>query len=194
MFELIPAEKELLLRVALGDEHAFSALFAMYHQVLASHIYRVTECMELTEEVVQDSFLKIWLNRESLPNVLSFKAYLFVISKNHALNCLRKLAKERSCQKSLEQDAPILTLDAQNEDNRYYNLLDKAIDRLPPQQQKVYLLSRHKRLKYDEIANQMGLSRETVKKYLQSSTISITNFVQSHNDIALLLLGFLIFF
>jgi hypothetical protein len=47
-------------------------------------------------------------------------------------------------------------------------LLDQAIDHLPPQQQKVYCLSRHNRLKYDEIASQMGLSRETVKKYIQA--------------------------
>ena len=76
----------------------------------------------------------------------------------------------------------------------YYSLLDEAIDHLPPQQQKVYLLSRHKRLKYDEIATQMGLSRETVKKYLQGATHSITNFVQSNIDVSAIVILSLIFF
>ncbi|AMR33149.1 hypothetical protein A0256_17865 [Mucilaginibacter sp. PAMC 26640] len=189
MFEQISTEKELLLKVAHGNEHAFSELFSEYHQLLASHIFRITESVELAEEIVQDAFLKIWLNREALTNVQNFRAYLFAISKNHALNCLRKLAKERSHQRSIEANAVMTPTAHDGGLDGYYELLDQAIDHLPPQQQKVYLLSRHKRLKYDEIANQLGLSRETVKKYLQSSTLSITNFVQAHNDVATLVIG-----
>jgi RNA polymerase sigma-70 factor (family 1) len=183
-----PCEGELLLRVASGDEHAFAELFNAYHNLLGSHIYRITDSMELAEEVVQDCFLKIWLNREALKDVQNFKAYLFVISKNHALNCLRKIARERLHQKAIEQNtfAPEPASVADIKD--YYTILDEAINHLPPQQQKVYLLSRHNRLKYDEIATQMGLSRETVKKYLQGATHSITSFVQSNMDLTLVIL------
>ena len=195
MYELVtPCEKELLAKVALGNEHAFSELFHNYHQQLGTHIYRVTGSLELAEEIVQDVFLKIWMNREILTGVENFRAYLFVISKNHALNCLRKLAKERIHQKTIEENAIALSLTDTSENNGYYTLLDEAIDHLPPQQQKVYLLSRHNRLKYDEIANKMGLSRETVKKYLQASTLSITNFVHSNIDIPLMFLVVFIFF
>jgi RNA polymerase sigma-70 factor (family 1) len=184
MLDVLPCENDLLLRVAGGDEHAFSELFNTHHQLLGTHIYRITGSAELAEEVVQDVFLKIWLSRESLAAVQHFRAYLFVISKNHALNCLRKLAKERLRQKTIEENAMALMPEENSGLDTYYSLLDEAIDHLPPQQQKVYLLSRHKRLKYDEIASQMGLSRETVKKYLQASTHSITNFVQSNMDIS----------
>ncbi|WP_374948151.1 RNA polymerase sigma factor [Mucilaginibacter sp.] len=185
---VLPCEKDLLLQVARGDEYAFSELFKTYHQQLGTHIYRITESMELAEEVVQDTFLKIWLNREALSNVDNFRAYLFVLSKNHALNCLRKLAKQRLLQLHIEDNAVVLETPDLAEQNEYYHLLDEAIDHLPPQQQKVYLLSRHDRLKYDEIARKMGLSRETVKKYLQVATMSITNFVQSNHNIAPLIL------
>ncbi|MBD1366614.1 sigma-70 family RNA polymerase sigma factor [Mucilaginibacter sp. ZT4R22] len=184
MLDVLPCENDLLLRVADGDEHAFSELFNTHHQLLGTHIYRITGSAELAEEVVQDVFLKIWLSRESLAAVQHFRAYLFVISKNHALNCLRKLAKERLRQKTIEENAMALIPEENSGLDAYYSLLDEAIDHLPPQQQKVYLLSRHKRLKYDEIANQMGISRETVKKYLQASTHSITNFVQSNMDMS----------
>ncbi|MFA6083201.1 RNA polymerase sigma factor [Mucilaginibacter sp.] len=190
----LPCEKELLLQVASGDEHAFSELFNTYHQHLGTHIYRITDSVELAEEVVQDAFLKIWLNRKALTSVKNFKAYLFVISKNHALNCLRKLAKERIAQKSIEDNEVALETANIIDNNDYYNLLDKAIDHLPPQQQKVYLLSRHDRLKYDEIANKMGLSRETVKKYLQVATLSITNFLQSNSNVMPLILLSILFF
>jgi RNA polymerase sigma-70 factor (family 1) len=184
MLDVLPCENDLLLRVADGDEQAFSELFNTHHQLLGTHIYRITGSAELAEEVVQDVFLKIWLSRESLAAVQHFRAYLFVISKNHALNCLRKLAKERLRQKTIEENAMVLLPEDNSGLDAYYSLLDEAIDHLPPQQQKVYLLSRHKRLKYDEIASQMGLSRETVKKYLQASTHSITNFVQSNMDMS----------
>ncbi|RFZ90913.1 sigma-70 family RNA polymerase sigma factor [Mucilaginibacter conchicola] len=187
-------EKELLSEVSRGNEHAFSALFSAYNRPLGIHIFRITESAELAEEVVQDVFMKIWLNREALASVENFKAYLFVISKNHALNCLRKLAKERINQISLEDNVVELIPEEAAPANDYYQLLDMAIDHLPPQQQKVYLLSRHNRLKYDEIAAQMGLSRETVKKYLQGATHSITLFVQRYGNIsALIALACLLF-
>lgn len=175
-------DKDLLLKVAEGDEHAFRCLFIMHHQQLGVHIHRITNSMELAEEVVQDVFLKIWMARETLAQVEDFKAYLFVISKNHALNCLKKLAKEKVQAKKLEESSLGLIMDDQ-QDNLYYNLLDEAIDHLPSQQQKVYLLSRHNRLKYNEIADQLKLSRETVKKYLQIATTSITDYVRSHLDV-----------
>jgi RNA polymerase sigma factor (sigma-70 family) len=175
-------EKQLLLAVADGDEQAFRRLFTAHHQLLGVHIHRITNSADLAEEVVQDVFLKIWMTRESLTNVHDFKAYLFVISKNHAINCLKKLAKERIEIKKLEESS-INQLMPEANDNMYYNLLDEAIDQLPLQQQKVYLLSRHKRLKYAEIADQLKLSRETVKKYLQIATASITDYVRTHLDV-----------
>ncbi len=191
---ILPCEKELLLKVANGDEHAFSELFNTHHQLLGAHIFRITDSVELAEEVVQDVFLKIWMSRETLTTVQNFRAYLFVISKNHALNCLRKVAKERIHQKTLEENIlPFATEENPGLDG-YYSLLDEAIDHLPPQQQKVYLLSRHNRLKYDEIASQMGLSRETVKKYLQGATHSITAFVQSNMDISAMIISISTFF
>ncbi len=199
MFEIAHAdERELLMQVASGDEYAFRQLFMMHHQQLGEHMLRITNSIELAEEVVQDVFLKIWFTRESLGRVDNFKAYLFVISKNHALNCLKKLAKERAVIKQLEE-AGTGNLHAEiTGTDMYYNLLDEAIDQLPPQQQKVYLLSRHGRLKYAEIADQLELSRETVKKYLQIATLSITEYVHEHLEVIALLLialkSFFIFF
>ena len=197
MFEITHAdERALLMQVASGDEIAFRQLFMMHHQQLGGHMLRITNSIELAEEVVQDVFVKIWFTRESLVRVDNFKAYLFVISKNHALNCLKKLAKERAMIRQLE-DADRPNLEVVGTD-MYYNLLDEAIDQLPPQQQKVYLLSRHGRLKYTEIADQLELSRETVKKYLQIATVSITEYVHEHLEVMaflfVVLKSFFVFF
>ncbi|WP_372490119.1 RNA polymerase sigma factor [Chitinophaga sedimenti] len=62
----------------------------MFHQwqpFLSTHIYRITESRELTEEIVQDAFLKIWQTRETLPDVRNFRSYLIVISKHQGIEC-----------------------------------------------------------------------------------------------------------
>lgn len=181
-------EKELLIRIAAGNQSAFRKLFMSHHQQLGTYIYRITNSTEIAEEIVQDVFLKIWLNREALAGVQNFKAYLFVVSKNYALNCLRKLAKERILKNQWEN----AFINAREDDdlNEHRKLLDKAIDQLPPQQQKVYLLSRHKRLKYAEISDEMNISSDTVKKYLQIANASITTYVKENLESALLLLAF----
>jgi len=188
-------ERELMLRVAAGDENAFSKLFVQYNQLLGSYILRISGSVELAEEVVQDVFLKVWMTRETLAEIKSFKAYLFVIAKNHALNCLRKIIKEKT-RKVEWDDNTINNLQIVYDDvrDRYYSLLDEAIGNLPPQQQKVYLMSRHERYKYAEIAKKLGISQETVKKYLQIAVASITNYIQAHTDQVILLPIFLFFY
>lgn len=187
-----PDEKELLIQIAADNQFAFRKLFTLYYQPLGTYIYRITESTELAEEIVQDVFLKIWENRTTLTKVQDFKAYLFIVSKNHTLNCIRKLAKERMLKNEWENT--FLQDQGQNDLSNYYKLIDQAIDQLPPQQQKVYILSRHKRLKYAEISNEMNISSETVKKYLQLANGSITNYVRENLESVLLLLLFLNFF
>lgn len=171
-------ERALLLKVAEGDERAFRALFEQYHGLLATHIMRITRSQELTEEIVQDVFLKIWMSRETLSEIHDLRAYLYIVSKNHALNSLKKAARERSTFSDADWNLVEKSfVSTESEEPDHYGLIDEAINRLPPQQQKVYLLSRHERKKYSEIADQLGLSRETIKKYLQLATESISAYV-----------------
>lgn len=184
-------ERDLLVQVSAGNEFAFSKLFDLYHQKLGTYIYRITDNAELAEEVVQDVFLKIWTSRKALEKVQNFNAYLFTISKNHALNCLRQQSKEWLLQKEWFVENTTLTKDFGTV--QYYNLLDKAIDRLPKQQQKIYLLSRHERLKYAEIATKLNLSKETVKKYLKIANHSITSYLIAQHLLPIILLMTLFF-
>ncbi|MBS7563890.1 sigma-70 family RNA polymerase sigma factor [Mucilaginibacter sp. Bleaf8] len=188
LIETFANEKALLQQVAAGNEQAFRCLFMQYHQLLATHIYRITESAEVAEEIVQDVFLKIWLNRHTLLTVANFKAYLFVASKNHALNELRKIVRERIKQNSYITEAIRHNNELTEVNHTYYALLDKAIDQLPAQQKKVYLLSRHERLKYTEIGQRLGISTESVKKYLQLAKSSINGFLLKNQEVSLSLL------
>lgn len=187
-------EKDLLLKVAQGNEECFRQIFLKYHQLLGTHVYRITNSVDMAEEIVQDIFLKIWMSREILAEVHNFKAYLFVVSKNHTLNCIRKLSKERMHIKQIEEDFARNYIYSETDFDIYHTLLDEAINQLPAQQQKVYLLSRHERLRYAEVASRLNLSRETVKKYLQIANASITEYVQTNYTTAVFLSFVSLFF
>ncbi|MCE6989715.1 RNA polymerase sigma factor [Dyadobacter sp. CY323] len=179
-------ETALLQAVSQGDERAFTVLYNHYHQRLGVHIYGITKSAELAEEVVHDVFLKIWLNREMLADIENFPVYLYVVSKNAALNCLKKTAREQTKTTDLDTALDYLQITETAEDDYRYLLIDEAIDRLPPQQRQVYLLSRHERLTYAEVALQMGLSKETVKKYLQIATEFISTYIRKRLIISIL--------
>jgi RNA polymerase sigma-70 factor (ECF subfamily) len=183
---IIDEDNALLQRVALGDEKAFRFIFNKYHNRLGAHLFSITKSHELAQEVVQDIFLKIWVNRQQLTEVRNFKAYLYVMSKNHALNCLKQNVLEKTLTTGLEENEDFQAEES-TEENDHYMLIDEAIDHLPPQQRQVYLMSRHERLKYTEIATRLSLSRETVKKYLKIASESITSYIRKKLIISVLL-------
>jgi RNA polymerase sigma-70 factor (family 1) len=178
-FQINTDELQLVSRISKGDPVSFRKFYERYHQLLATHILRITRSQSHTEEIVQDVFLKIWDNREALETVRDLRSYLFTVSKNHALNALKKIASERDSRVEVDWTFVEKTRGIQEpNDSDYYRLLDEAVDRLPNQQRTVFLMSRHERLTYDEIATRLNLSKETVKKYLQIATESITTYLR----------------
>ncbi len=175
-------EAALLQAVAAGNEQAFTQLFHQWQPFLATHIYRITESKELAEEIVQDVFLKIWQHRETLSAVQNFKAYLVVVSKNHALNVLKKISLELKNHKQWVKEN---TGTEHLPDPRvpYYSLLDEAVNSLSARQKQVYQLHRQQRLTYEQIARQLGISRESVKTHIGLAVKNITAYVQGRLEL-----------
>lgn len=176
-------EKLLLQRVSDGDETAFRELFYHYADSLGAFVMRLTHSKMHAEEIVQDVFLKIWMNRKALAEVENFKVYLHVISRNHTLNAMRKVVRQMGHQKEWEKNQMVIaelpTKPEQESSVQLEGLIEGAIGRLPHQQQKAWLLSRKDGFTHPQIALAMGISRETVKKYIMYANHSITHFIRS---------------
>lgn len=184
-------EQLVLTRIAEGDENAFRQLFSHWHQYLAGYILKITESRELTEEIVQDVFLKIWMIRESLAEVREFKSFLFVVSRNHAFQTLKKLSRERKLQKMWKSE----TLNSTGDEPlhaEWQSVIDEAIDSLPPRRREAWLLVRHEQLSYQEAAERLGISRESIKTHLQLAAQSIIDYIKSHSDKGILILSVLL--
>jgi RNA polymerase sigma-70 factor (family 1) len=185
-------EKEILQRIAKGDEAAFRQLVHEFTPLLAPYILKFTKSKERTQEIVQDIFTQIWISRESLSQVNNFRRYLYVASRNHALNAIRNMMREEKRHLKWLQDQPsdIAGNTSPEDYSPYIGLVEEAVQQLPEQQKKVWILCRVQGKKYKEVASEMGLSRETVKKYLQYAQASITKYVQ--HKVMVALAGFLL--
>jgi RNA polymerase sigma-70 factor (ECF subfamily) len=179
-------EKTILTQVAQGNEAAFRELVYASKAKLSAFAYSITQSRELAEEVVQDALIKIWIGREALSSITNFQAYLFVITRNIAINALRAAVRQRiRHQKWMgeQEEEP-----AGNNQHELHDLLDEAVNSLPPQQNKAWTLSRRHGMKYAEIATDMGLSKETVKRHVSLANAAITRYIVTHPQALILVL------
>ena len=179
-------ERVLLQRIAKSDEQAFKYLFSVYHHELGAFIHSLLNDRESTLEVVQDVFLKIWLHRAKLPEITNFTSYLFIIARNHTLNKIRQLTQTQEKHKQYLNALESEILSESESPNDPYEALDKALSKLPPQQQRVFAL-RQQGLKNPEIASVLNISTASVAKYQQLAMQSLSELVKVHHFILPLL-------
>ncbi|MGX5817649.1 RNA polymerase sigma factor [Chitinophaga lutea] len=159
-------DRSLLLAIASGDEQAFSTLFDRYWSGVYVHILSLLKNTAHAEEVTQDIFLKIWELREKLPELDSFRNYLFIITRNRVLSELRKKPSLPIENDGWMQEEEHLAPDRQLGYKEFYRQVMDAIEQLPPQKKRVFKMYRVDQLSRSEIVQQTGLSYGTVNQYL----------------------------
>lgn len=175
-----------------GDHKAFEELFNRYHEKLYYFAIRYFRNQDDAEELVQDVFVKLWENRESLKEQLSFSGYLFTIGRNTIFNRFRKRVNENAYREYLATYFDSYT--TRTEDNLIYEdlkkLVDSVVEELPPQRQLVYKMSRDKGMSYREIAEELGLSERTVEAHIRLALQSISGVIDKELVIPFLLFAF----
>lgn len=169
----------MLHQVAEGNEAAFVTLFHAWRDKIYFFLLRITHSPESAEDALQDIFVKIWTNRESLKAVDNFSAYLYRVSQNHAINGIRRMALHTIVLADFQRTTGAAALPA-DEILLHKQLQEKlqlAIDNLPPQQKKVYTLSRVNGLKHEEIARELNISLSTVKNHMTQALQAIREYL-----------------
>jgi len=175
-------ERELIIEIVEGNEKAFSILFFSYLPVLQSFAFKFTRSEHAAEEIIQDAFIRVWLNRDQLAAVVNVKAYLYKFVSNECLSYLRKkLNQEKMIQsyKSQHSEDNNNTLESihLNEINR---IIVDAVHKLPQQRRKIYQLSRNEGKSISEIAELLHVSPNTVKNSLVVALKSIRMQLKQH--------------
>jgi RNA polymerase sigma-70 factor (ECF subfamily) len=162
------SEESYTIRLKNEDQSAFRELYTIYGKRLYNFAYRFLKNKEQSEEIVQESFLSLWLNRNKLKEEYPIGPYLFTIGRRLTLNSLRQAATSKESLEKLWRSITYLHNEA--EEQILFNDLQEfaaaAFNNLPRQQQLVFRLSREEGLSYDEIAERLQISRNTVKNHL----------------------------
>lgn len=160
-------ENKLLLELSQGSELAFTNMYNQYKNIVYSTAFRITKSKIQSEEAVQDIFLKIWQNRESLTEINNLENYIYIISRNHLFNSIKKIARETNLISEISpNENSFIDTDTSIKDEQYNTILNQIVDQLPPQQQKVYKMAKWDGLSHQKIGENLGISTETVKKHM----------------------------
>lgn len=188
-------EKEILIALKAGDETAFKTVFDQYFKRMFAFSYKMLKNREQAEEVVNDAFLSVWANRNKLNIEFPVAPYLYTITRRLTLNLLRQIATSQKAidglwlniEKISNETEELILL------NDLRSFTNAALHILPPQQQLVFKLSRYEHLNYDEIAEKLNLSRNTVKKHLVAALKTLrSHFNQSDLNYFVLLSALLL--
>jgi RNA polymerase sigma-70 factor (ECF subfamily) len=183
-------EKELLARVAGGDENAFREIYDRYRKRIYALGMHLTGSEIMAEEILQDVFVKTWTNRAKLPSIDYFNSWLRKVTQNTVYDYLRSLAVEQLGLERLSAQSP--TSSPNTIENNVFakeleGLLQQAIAQLPAQQQKVYLLHKKEEMTHDAIAKEMGLGVETVRSYMKLALRNVRQFIDARIELSVVI-------
>lgn len=157
---------KLAIKILMGDEHSYELFFLKNYLRLCQFANKFLKNPEEAKEVVQDSFIYLWENREIISSEGSPLAYLFKTIQNKCINILRHRQVETKHAEVLSlvyaehrSVSPVQSLIALELSEH----INKVIANLPPQCRKIFELSRHEGLTYNDIAITLGISVKTVE-------------------------------
>lgn len=161
-------EIQICTRIRQGDKEAFESVFKAYYRYLCAYANQILNDRDLSEEVVQEMFFQLWQKHNSFEISTSLKSYLFRATHNSCLNHLKhNKVKEAYAQHILyvKGGADAAEEDAGNS-SELQNAIARAVDKLPPERKKVFLMIRYEERKYKEVAEILGLSVKTVENQM----------------------------
>lgn len=174
-------EKELLLLISQGDEQAFEQLFNQYVPLLQPYLLDMLKSAPAAEDAIQNTFIRIWLQRDKLTEVEFPRTWISRIAINECLNMLRRKQTEKKALDKWQETAP--TQSGIETDTQYHQtkqLVQQAVERLSPQRRKIYEMSRLQGRSVSEIAEELGLSVQTVKNTIGISLEQIREHLKTN--------------
>ena len=172
-------ERKLLHELANNNAEAFRQLYELYWgKIYAASIFYLKD-KNTAEDIVQETFLRIWIKRAQLPEVQHFAHYIQTIARNLIISLLRKKIHHNSFESSaagrLQENnwKPSQQLEAKE----IAELIKKAVNRLSPKQKQVYLLSSEKQCSLKELAAELNISYDTARQYKSEALKFIRGFL-----------------
>ena len=160
--------EEIIRRLKKDDKSAVDLLFGYYYPRLYHFSRLILKIETDIDDILQEVFVKIWLNRQRIGKAETFNAWIFTITKNEVLNLIREKLRDQTFRDELflravaeEYHAPIPV-----EFDEIKAGIDKIVAALPEKRQQVFILSRTEGFSNKEIALQLNISEKTVEDHI----------------------------
>lgn len=178
-------DRELFARVAADDESAFGQFVERYKNRLYNFIFRILPEKETTEDILQDTFLRVFNQRKNYSPDYALSTWVYTIALNLARSELRKrkLRKYLSLDFLKEESDVELPDKTNQEPGKLKPLLDKAIKGLPEEYRTAFILCDIERLPYHEIAEIMRVPVGTVKSRINRARTMLREKLLPHKEL-----------
>ncbi|MGF7037084.1 RNA polymerase sigma-70 factor [Mucilaginibacter lappiensis] len=168
------------------DEKAFELFFHLLNNSLVKFCVLYVNQKEIAEEIVSDVFVKCWLNRKTLTEILNPETYLFVAVKNQSLNHIKKYSSIHLVQ--IDETNSVEFVNTYNPQKEIENKelifrMDKAITALPQQCRIVFRLIKEDGMKYKEVAEILNISPRTVQTQLFRAIKKLSVVLSNYNKL-----------
>lgn len=171
-------EIECLTKLSEGDHRSYELLFLAYHPKVYHFLYGFIKNGEEAYDMTQDIFYKVWMNREMMQEVKSFKAYLFKMARHMIYNryehnlvkekyTLNQLVQTEICEPEQVLFAKELAL-----------LIESAVSQMPEQRQRIFRMSRKEGFSSDEIASRLNIHKRTVENHISNALSDLRKILQ----------------
>lgn len=161
-------DRKLLEQIKNDDVYALKTLFAKYYSPLCFFAFQFVKNSDISEEVVSDVFLNIWLKRGKIEITYTLRSYLYTAVRNTSLNYLKQnhlhfdeieLIEEFKTISNISADEQIVISDLQEG-------IENLISKLPKKRQIIFRMNRLDGLSYKEIAEILNISINTVQNQM----------------------------
>ena len=169
-------EKDLLKRLAEGDEDAFHRIFNYYYPRTMVFLSRMIADREDVRDMAQNIFIRIWLMRSMLPEIHSFGAYLYRMSRNAAIDYTRSRGVTIPVPEEYD-DISSGPPDRQYIAHETQYRISKSVGEMPPKRRRIFIMSRVEGLSNAEIAERLNISPKTVENQIALALRQLRNIV-----------------
>ncbi|MBL7697463.1 MAG: sigma-70 family RNA polymerase sigma factor [Chitinophagaceae bacterium] len=173
-------ERDLLSRIANGDEQAFRRLTYLYSERVFFHALTFVKSWHRAEELVQDVFLRVWQKREKLQQVEDWNKYLFTLTRNCLINSMKRKASDFKFTE-LGETEDSFSPDDQHDRKELAVLLEKAINHLPAQRQAVFKMIYFEGRNQEEVSRCLRIATRTVRWNLVTAMNEIRDFLHRYS-------------
>ncbi|MCF8226216.1 MAG: RNA polymerase sigma-70 factor [Bacteroidales bacterium] len=171
MTHQIEYDQQNFQRFKAGDEKVFELIFRQYYNQIVAFSYSFVDDKYISENVSQESFINLWINRRKVEKPAGIKAFLYTIAKSRSLNYLRE-KKRHSLHVTNETDIRELEMNVKILESFNFNeydfielesMIKEAIEELPERCREVYMKSRFEGKKNAEVAEELNISIQAVE-------------------------------